>query len=392
MALDFEFARVGRNGDFTADVGTLALEGSRTGLFEDFLSSKAVITQSPRVADMDASAGLTDVGNSMQDLLASAATLFGVDKAVQEAAAPDQSTVKQPQTTMQDLQAGMKALGGVVSAIASFAHVAAPNTQGQFDKLAGANDKTNATQLESMNKISVAIDAQESAVRAALGTVDRGGVVAEGQKPDTPQQDAVTPPSVGRSLLGGAFAGSVTGALLGNGPLGAAVAAVTTLTDVAQMASAMGQGSLGRPTANTASTTIKTREQAARAEMDSTAGSRGPVAGTFEQAAYRANNPVPVMENDKLSLAEINLTKSSITDVGGAKNPQSAELNGMLAEIEARRTQLAPQLTTAKDLDQRFADIRQNGQQLNVEGALSALDSGARVNRSGSEFGFNTAV
>ena len=395
MSLGVEFAKVGRDGAFSADAG-IVMEASRMSLFEEFAANKFDATDTALLTQPDAAVGMTDLSNTAQDLLASATTLFGVDKGVQMAAAPDPSDVQPVQTTMQDLRDGMKGLEGI-DRIATFRHIADPNTKGQFDKNVRPNDATNSAQLDDMTKMNDDINVQEENVLAALDAVEQGQVIPEGEKPgeqtaEATPNEGITPGGVARSLAAGTFAGAAAGALLGSGPIGATVAAVTTLTDVAQMASAMGQGTMGRSTGSSTTVTAKNKEEAARLEMDSTSGSRGPVSGTFDAAAVRAATPAAALPDDKLTMAEVNVAKSSITDIGGARMTQTAELNQMLAEIDMRRQQLSPQFERAQRLDQRFDEIKQDGQKLDLAGAQQAASvigiDRIRFNGSGGPQGF----
>jgi len=374
MAIGVEFAKVGRDGAFSADAG-IVMEASRASLFEEFAANKFDATDTALLTQPDAAIGMTDISNTAQDLLASATTLLGVDKGVQMTVAPDATDTPQVDTTMQNLRDGMKGLESV-DRISTFRHIADPNTKGQFDKNVRPNDATNSAQLDDMSKMNEDINMQEENVLAALDAVEQGQVIPEGEKPgeqaaEATQNEGITPGGVARSLGAGAFAGAATGMLLGAGPIGATVAAVTALADVGQMAAAMGQGTMGRSNSSGTTVTAKNKEEAARIEMDSTSGAKGPVAGTFDAAAHRAATPA-ALPDDKLSMADVNVAKSSITDIGGARMTQTAELNQMLAEIDTRRQQLAPQFERAQRLDQRFDEIKQDGQKLDLAGAQQA--------------------
>ena len=375
MSIGHEFAKVGRDGAFSADAG-IVMEASRAGLFEEFAANKFDATDTALLTQPDAAVGMTDMTNTAQDLLASATTLLGVDKGVQMTVAPDAADTPQVDTTMQDLRDGMKGLESI-DRISTFRHIAEPNTKGQFDKNVRPNDATNSAQLDDMTQMNEDINMQEENVLAALDAVEQGQVIPEGEKPgeqtaEATQNEGLTPGGAARSLCAGAFAGAATGAILGSGPIGAAVACVTTLADVGQMAAAMGQGTMGRSNSSGTTVTAKNKEEAARIEMDSTSGAKGPVAGTFDAAAHRAATPAAALPDDKLTMAEVNVAKSSITDIGGARMTQTAELNQMLAEIDTRRQQLAPQFERAQRLDQRFDEIKQDGQKLDLAGAQQA--------------------
>ena len=374
------------------------MDASRAALFEEFAANKFDTTDTALLTQPDSAMAMTDMSNVAQDLLASAATVFGVDKGVQMTAAPDPADQPKVETTMQDLRDGMTGLESV-DRIATFRHIADPNTQGQFDKNVRPNDATNAAQLEDMTKMNDDINVQEEQVLAALDAVEQGQVIPEGEKPGE-QAAAETKPQ-DNSLTAGQFAtGAVKGAIVGGiaaavaGPaVGSAVGAIMTASDAFQLAQAQWTG---RSTGNTNTVTAKNKEEAARMEMDSTSGSKGPVSGTFDAAVARAAAPSVALPDDKLTMAEVNVAKSSITDIGGARMTQTAELNQMLAEIDMRRQQLSPQLERAQRLDQRFDEIKQDGQQLDLAGARQAASvlgvDRIRFNNAGGPQGFTAMV
>lgn len=375
MSLGHEFAKVGRDGAFSADAGAV-MEASRASLFEEFAANKFDTTDTALLTQPDAAMGMTDLSNTAQDLLASATTLFGVDKGIQAVAAPDPSDKPQVETTMQDLRDGMNDLKGI-DRIATFNHIATPNTQGQYDKNVRPNDAANSAQLDTMTQMSADIDAQEENVLAALDAVEQGQVIPEGEKPGEQTAEATTPQD--NSLSAGQFAASAAkGAVLGGiatavaGPaVGSAVGAIMTAGDAFQLAQSQWSG---KSTGGSTTVTAKNKEEAARIEMDNTSGGKGPVAGTFDAAVAKAAAPATALPDDKLTMSEVNVAKSSITDIGGARMTQTAELNQMLSEIDTRRQQLAPQLERAQELEQRFTEIKQDGQKLDLAGAQQAAN------------------